>query len=253
MFTPLTAAGGKIVTCHGDLHAGNMVAIFGNGTADGGEARIFEGKVTGTSGTTSSAASSRDEVDGNDKNAREDQDDPRSLRFLDLEFTTAAAAWNDLGYVCFHYEDMPREQRTLARDDVRDMRRAFLRSYLEAVKKFDEFHDSMQEPVVTEEDVDKLLIDATLGACAHHFGPLTHFSPLGSDLEALQQFKHDAADLCGSEVEQRKFAAWGPEGWLAEKGYGRKLAAGGWDREDVRYTEFAFIRRILDYQISGKH
>eukprot|EP00392_Amoebophrya_sp_AT5.2_P012903 g13010.t1 len=224
MFTPLTAAGARIVTCHGDLHAGNILRVV-------------------AAQKSSSDSSIMPEVQVQD----EPQDAP-GLRFLDLEFTTANAALNDLAYVCFHYEDMPVAHRTLQRDDVNEMRRTFLASYLEHVQGDSTTSGSADLPKITKSDVDRLLVDAFLGACGHHFGPLSHFSPLGGNLNLLKQFKTDAKHLCENEAEQKRFHEIGPEQWLAEKEYIKEqlIDDPGWGKQSERYTEFAFIRRILD-------
>lgn len=166
LFTPHTQAGARIVTCHGDLHAGNMISFTEDCAMEDG-----------------------------------------SVKFLDLEFAHVSNACSDLGYACFHYEDMPLKDVGIARDPPDAMRRAFLQSYLEATG----------EPS-GERDVDALLIDACLGACGHHFGPCG-LPQLGGDMEALARFRQHASELLRSESEQAMFHERGPEGWFAHRGY----------------------------------
>ena len=166
LFTPHTQAGARIVTCHGDLHAGNMISFTEDCAMEDG-----------------------------------------SVKFLDLEFAHVSNACSDLGYACFHYEDMPLKDVGIARDPPDAMRRAFLQSYLEATG----------EPS-GERDVDALLIDACLGACGHHFGPCG-LPQLWGDMEALARFRQHASELLRSESEQAMFHERGPEGWFAQRGY----------------------------------
>jgi len=161
LFTPLTEAGGKIVTCHGDLHAENYISMLE-------DCSVQDGK----------------------------------LLFSDLEMAHVSAACSDLAYVVYHGED--RNNRQPYQDDNDTMRRAFLKSYLEA----------MGAPS-TKQDIDALLIDVTLAACYHHFGPVGICSEWYRDLEALANFKQHAAELIGSEAEQATFHQVGPEAWLA--------------------------------------
>jgi hypothetical protein len=170
LFTPHTQAGARIVTCHGDLHAGNMISFTQDCAMEDG-----------------------------------------SVKFLDLEFAHVSNACSDLGYACFHYEDMPLKDVGIARDPPDAMRRAFLQSYLEATG----------EPS-GERDVDALLIDACLGACGHHFGPCG-LPQLGGDMEALARFRQHASELLRSESEQAMFHERGPEGWFAQRGYVQHL------------------------------
>merc|ERR1712113_1056663 len=111
-----------------------------------------------------------------------------AVKFVDLEFAHATAACYDLAYVCFHYEDMPEKEKVVQRDDVGAMRHAFLESYLQA----------MGDPA-TNRDVEALLVDVTLAACGHHFGPIGQNSPAGRELEPLKRFKQQAARLLASE------------------------------------------------------
>ena len=168
LFIPLSKAGGRLVTCHGDLHAGNFVSL-----AEG--AAMEDGK----------------------------------LLFIDLEFAHVSNAASDLGYVCFHYEDMPDKDKDLeGREPPEAMRRAFLESYLEVME---------ENP--TKEDVDTLYIDACLGACGHHFGLCGHQNVFGRDSNELRRFRGLAEELRTQETERASFVELGAEGWFAKKGY----------------------------------